>query len=299
MCIIAAKMKNVAMPSEDTLVTMFENNPDGAGLMWAVDGHVHIEKGFMEYSDFAKKIEELGKTHNLTAIPIVMHFRIATHGGVCPDNCHPFPISDSMGMLKKRQVRTDIGVAHNGVIYIKTDDGVSDTMQYIATTLAPLRRAVPKFYKNTDLLQMIKNTTGSKLAFLDKKGEITLVGDFVHHEGIFYSNTSYEPRFYRNFNWSCFDDWNNPDKWELVSGMTRYTHAKVTWLDPAFGEYAYDEDGIAYSEAAVDEHGNIYIYDDVEGALSIAPDFYTSDAAGNPVMYNEKYAIDELIIEEY
>ena len=52
MCIIVAKEKGVAMPEMNILKTCFENNPDGAGVMWNENNKVEIRKGFMRWSEF-------------------------------------------------------------------------------------------------------------------------------------------------------------------------------------------------------------------------------------------------------
>ena len=301
MCIIAAKPAGVKMPAEDYMDNMFSRNPDGAGIMWADGGKVHIEKGFMNKVAFNTWLTEFGKTHNLTALPIVMHFRITTHGGTKPENCHPFPITDSEGMLRKLKVTTDVGVAHNGVIDITCKKGMSDTMTYIASQMAPLKRAVPKFYKNKDLLQMIENAIDSKMAILDAKGGITLIGDFVEEAGIKYSNNSYKDSgFFRSFNWSCWDRYDNPDKWEMGCGMYDLRHQIVMWLDPDNGEYALDMDGNEYQEAAIDQSGDVYYYDDVEGALRYMPGGQAWNYDGDPVKFDPQgFVMDELIIEQY
>ena len=42
MCIIAAKPAGVAMPSRDTIRTMWDSNRDGAGIMYVEGNNVHI-----------------------------------------------------------------------------------------------------------------------------------------------------------------------------------------------------------------------------------------------------------------
>ena len=127
MCIIAAKAAGIPMPNRERIKTMWDGNRDGAGLMYVENGQVRIEKGFMKYKDFTKVLDRLEKRLDLTATPVVMHFRITTHGGTKPENCHPFPITDNVGALKKLTITTDLGVAHNGIIPISPRKGISDT----------------------------------------------------------------------------------------------------------------------------------------------------------------------------
>lgn len=301
MCIIAAKPAGIDMPKREYIENMFRYNHDGAGLMWAQNGKVHIEKGFMDLNAFLARLDVLDKTVGFKNRSVVMHFRITTHGGTKPENCHPFPVSDSKGMLRKLKCTTDVGVAHNGIITIDCLKDMSDTMTYVATQLAPLKRAVPKFYKNKDLLQMIENAIDSKMAILDGKGCLTLIGDFQENNGIKYSNGTWNDyEFPRSFMWNTWDNWSNPDKWEIGSGMTNYTHKIVMWLDEDEGQYAIGPDGEEYYEAAVDEDGLVYIYDETVGAIRFILGAEAWDYEGRPVFYDPKgFVTDELVAEEY
>lgn len=235
MCIIAAKASGVAMPDRKTIRRMWDMNPDGAGIMYVEKGSVRIEKGFMKYKSFAKKLDQLESRLDLTNTPVVMHFRITTHGGTRPENCHPFPITDSIGALKKTQSSTDLGVAHNGIIPITPRKDISDTMEYIASQLAPLKRALPRFYENKNAMLLIKNAIGSKMAFLSKEGKIYTVGDFIEDEGILYSNYTYDASYgyYRNIGkFSMYggwdeDDWGTPP----YDDEPDLTYLTLSWLD--------------------------------------------------------------------
>ena len=80
MCIIVAKEKGQKLPSKDILKTCFERNNDGAGLMYVQDNKVVIDKGYMTFKSFYKRIKKLQKRFNsdLTDKALVFHFRIGT-----------------------------------------------------------------------------------------------------------------------------------------------------------------------------------------------------------------------------
>jgi hypothetical protein len=74
---------------------------------------------------------------------------------------------------------------------------MSDTMIYIADILSPLAMLNKNFYATTSGQTLLENTIGwSKLAFLDKKGVITTIGDFKKGtkdtSGILFSNLNHE-----------------------------------------------------------------------------------------------------------
>lgn len=285
MCIIAAKPAGVSMPSRDTIRTMWDGNRDGAGIMYVESGKVTIEKGFMTYKSFSKMLDRLESRLDLTATPVVMHFRITTHGGTKPENCHPFPITDSIGALKKLTSRTDIGVAHNGIIPIRPRSGISDTMEYIASQLAPLKRALPRFYANKNAMLLVKNAIESKMAFLTKEGKIYTVGDFIKDDGILYSNMSYlkpSKRFRDLGDWNCWADWDDLDAGYQYPGDLK----SLMWLRD--GDYLKDQNGALFegTDFLIDDHGNVYEYDyELDGASEVKGlTAYT--ASGTPVRYD-------------
>ena len=197
MCIIAIKSKGVDMPSEDTLRTMWVNNPHGAGIMYANgDGRVYIDKGYMDWTSFIGRMHTLGTADKLRDMAIVMHFRIATHGGINPSNTHPFPVSSRIDALTKLRQACKVGVAHNGIIPITPRDGISDTMEYIASELAPMAERNPSWYMNENVLASIGTRIKSRLAVLDGHQVVRCSGDFITEaDGMVYSNTSYKPRY--------------------------------------------------------------------------------------------------------
>lgn len=301
MCVIAAKPAGIDMPTDKEIETMWWKNPDGAGIMYAIDGKVQIEKGFMTLENFRQKIAELDKKLNLKSLSVVMHFRIATHGGTTPENTHPFPISDSIGMLKKRKLTTDLGVAHNGIIHVTPRKDISDTMEYIAGQLAPLKRAVPNFYRDKDLLKMIEHATDSKLAFLDGKGRIELVGEFIENNGIKYSNRSFENwGTWRDYNWEEYED-TTESTW--TSHRTAdFVLRKLMWLDEDRGEYVKNcmTNTYEFGEFAIDASGCLYEYNPQMDCFEeiYASNYQAYNGEGMPLKYNTKSNMisEELVI---
>lgn len=285
MCVICAKPAGVDMPSEGDIMNMWLTNRDGAGFMYPENGKVHIEKGFMKYDEFVARLDEFGKTHDLKATPLVMHFRITTHGGTSAENCHPFPITDSIGMLKKLNCTTKVGIAHNGIISITPRKGISDTMEYIASQLAPLHRAIPKFYKDKNLMLMISNAIDSKMAFLVPNGNIYTIGDFENVDGVLYSNLywTYGKRFrdlsygYTDYGWGDDDDvydYRSALKSEYdVDADGEFDCKYLMWLDESKGEFAIDEDGSPIDDdaIAIDQNNQPYLYDYNEDIWYEAP----------------------------
>lgn len=202
MCIIVAKPMNIEMPDTETLKRCFNYNSDGAGFMWADGKTVHIRKGFMKFESFMNALDKELPEAMRTDTPIVMHFRIATHGKVQPGCCHPFPLTDDKKELASISTEARIGVAHNGIIAGRsTNNNWSDTMDFIANVMTPLMRMNPSFMHNSNAIDLLEGACDSKLAILDNAGDIATVGHFYEDDGVLYSNTSYMKSTY---SWSSY-----------------------------------------------------------------------------------------------
>jgi predicted glutamine amidotransferase len=90
--------------------TCWDNNDDGAGMLYIQDGVLVAEKfpneGHQSADNFAKFYERYNavKSSESGDLPMLVHFRIATHGAT-PEYLHPFFVSDTLGLI------------HNGIIH--------------------------------------------------------------------------------------------------------------------------------------------------------------------------------------
>lgn len=209
MCIIVVKKANQPLPEEKIMQTMFRNNSDGAGFCFCLNGEVRIQKGYMTYETFTEALDKVSEKIDTYATPMIFHFRISTHGGINSSLCHPFPISKYMSDLKCLTASTKLGIVHNGIIDIRARKGISDTMTYITERLAKRYKWDKEFYKSRKQRNVIQTEIGSsKMAFLDYKGDIYTVGDFIEDNGILYSNSSYKERdFFFPFSWEDYTDY--------------------------------------------------------------------------------------------
>ncbi len=191
MCIIAHKPAGVHLMGDDVLFNCFENNPDGAGLMYLYQGSVRIIKGFMRFTDLLESLLSLEKkVKSLTDIDMVIHFRYATQGSICAQNCHPFPCSSNDKDLRSLNLSALTGIAHNGVINFcstKKRSKLSDTQIFIRDYLS---RIPYRDLYNSAINKLIYEATNSKFAIMSQRG-VDLIGPFVDHKGIFYSNSSF------------------------------------------------------------------------------------------------------------
>ena len=196
MCIIAVSKKGVRQPTLEQLHIMYENNPDGAGYMYAKDGVVNIHKGFMTWEDFKRNVED---EHFTKDDPVVYHFRISTQAGVQPSMTHPFPLTGHLPYCELLDLTCKTGLAHNGIIHMTSftkEVRYSDTAYFIAWYMTKLIRDQEDI-SDPAILDMIETLTNSKWAIMDgETGDIQTVGHFINVKGLLFSNTTYLKRTY-------------------------------------------------------------------------------------------------------
>ena len=274
MCIIAIKNKGINMPSAETLETMFYNNPDGAGFMYAIDNKVYIRKGYMSFEEFNGAIDRLSSKYDIASLPLVMHFRIATSGNVDRGTTHPFPVSSKRKILRRLKYTSDLAVVHNGIIPISAPKGMSDTMKYTAQKLTVYKSIQKDFYKQKCYLKHIKKEIQSKMVFLDGTGYISMIGDFItENDGMIYSNKSYLKREYFYDKMLCCY---SACMLCPVDGYVKYRS----------GEMADSADDFYL----INKYGAVYRYDFIyDIAVPIDAEAYTY--SGLPYVYDERNAV--------
>ena len=298
MCIIVVKKENVAFPNKKILETCFENNPDGAGFMYAYKENVYIKKGFDTFKKFWEALQSVRKECG-DNIPFIMHFRISTQAHGRMDCTHPFPLSRNMKDLRELDFKTKMGIAHNGIItltstsyygdycsgylggysgYSKTIT-YSDTMKFITDYLSLIIKN-NDYYKDPDTIKLISRLADSKLSIMDYKGHIELIGNFIEEKGILYSNGSYKTKKAKVITTTQTNQNNN------VKSIKSDTTAKSDYKS-YLTSYGYDggydgkDDEDDYYENYYDEYEEYY---DEETGL------YDFDNLSCPLSWDEPYA---------
>lgn len=190
MCVIAYMPKNKRL-SNDDIYYMFATNPDGAGIAYPNNGKVIIEKGFFD-------IDELVNTYETIPVnvPMILHCRIATSGGITEQTCHPFALSATIEGLNSRSC--NFAVAHNGVLSGLGSRKISDTQEYITQVLAPLRK-MSKAHTvkalDTKAGTVINATIQSnRLVIMDTRGNTIFYGKWHNYKGCRISNSLFSNR---------------------------------------------------------------------------------------------------------
>lgn len=171
MCIICIKQAGVKAPTETIIRTMANNNPDGFGMMW-------VEDNILKYFHTFNVEDIINQSSKLDyKVPAVYHFRIATHGSVKKENCHPF--------IDKQNA---IGFAHNGMLSaVANENDKTDSETAFRRLLIPV---IECYGINSEELELAVNCIigTSKFVFLDYKGNLRYFGQFIKHKKLLYSN---------------------------------------------------------------------------------------------------------------
>ena len=195
MCVAIAKPRGVALPDGNALDNCQWSNRDGAGVAWEDgSGKVHIKKDFVSQSELKAWLEA-----NITkSMACLIHFRLATSGGVKDAMRHPFPLSINPEELKATEIDTDIALIHNGVLWtLPAKEDMSDTAVLVRDILGnPTIK--DKIRSNKAIQQLIGGMIGesNKLALLWPDGHILTFGEFVTAKGVQYSNGQYKTVVY-------------------------------------------------------------------------------------------------------
>lgn len=165
MCCIVDKPKGKTL-SNRSIKLLWECNSDGVGIVLPQTKPEMI-KGIMSLDDLYKVLKIVDKFHCL------IHFRMATHGSVTPENTHPFPMGKNRFLM------------HNGILtqYGSSGDKGKSDSAHLADDLAPLP---------SDAIRRILNTITGKFAFIDQ-GNVSLHGFFDEHAGKRFSNMHWLP----------------------------------------------------------------------------------------------------------
>lgn len=260
MCTIGIRPKGKVIP-EKYLKAMFENNTDGAGLMYAKGGKVVIRKGFMKVDDFLKAVENVPKD-----VDLFLHCRIGTSGGKVEALTHPFVVATALEDITATDTACNLALMHNGVFYDykpsekdEKDKGHSDTTKLIRDAIAPLCQTLVRYEENI-LLNGLKPCLSalfgrSRVVLLNGKGQWRTYGEWVVDEetGCYFSNDNYKPKVksytscvYSGGQTYTLDDWKVTefeDKLCLLKEKAPLMQGNITYKYAVCGNYFVNKNG--------------------------------------------------------
>lgn len=219
MCIIIHKPKNSRL-SDKQIKQAWRSNPDGAGFCVRTKDSWLVGKGYMTLTQYMTALEKYRDKE------LLLHLRIATHGTISADMTHPFLGDDHSYPI----------LAHNGVVSNWGDKTESDTYQLYHQVISKLDCT-----NALRTLDYIADATGSKFAYIDRSGELELIGVFHDHHGLQVSNFSLDtPKTsaFLGFTGSTrytVEDWER-DQWETYEYNLAKDEDEEKALEKLMGE---------------------------------------------------------------
>jgi hypothetical protein len=182
MCI--AILNKSSMLSKKSLKNCWDNNYHGAGIGY-IDGNEL--RSYHESTSFDSFYEEYKFIRQLTDQPMMLHFRIATHG-MGKDMLHPHEVTHGK-----------VTLVHNGIIRGLGDNRISDTREF-AELLGNFRPKNVSFIDHKGVRGFAMHLLGgtNKVILMDNRGAFRILNETLGHwdknNDTWYSNASYKER---------------------------------------------------------------------------------------------------------
>lgn len=228
MCVIVVKPEGVHMPRH-MFLDLWKANPDGGGYSVLWNGELRVR-----HSLDPKQLWQWWRSDqvNMRNPEMVMHLRIATHGPVTLENCHPFIVAGDEQTV----------MHHNGIIMSaipSRDDERSDSRLFAETVLSDLPG---DWLDNWRLRALVEDGAGGRLAFHTANPAraqalyILNRHSWVERDGLLLSNDYGLPRILKPFIQPIGGGFTRPSDW--LPKATPYTV-------PTYGlPYNRDDDAI-------------------------------------------------------
>lgn len=177
MCVIIHQPAGKHLTKHDAKA-LWRQNPDGGGIAYLHGKRVIVVKS-LDFGQWWHAYRGVIRKH--PNVDVMLHMRIATHGPVSLDNCHPFAIDDMTVM------------AHNGIIWDclpLRHDARSDTRVFVEDALPNLP---PGWLDNYYLTGMVEAyVEGSKLMFMTAdpglERSVYRLGTWEPYKGLWLTN---------------------------------------------------------------------------------------------------------------
>lgn len=173
MCILILKPKGVKLPDYTTLMRCAQHNPHGYGYA-TPDGYMFKT---LDRNSFIQSLYEADEN-----LPMLIHFRYATHGSKKCSNCHPFR-DDANGLI----------FAHNGVLNIQTLKDKTDSETAFKLLFSPSSDRYG--YGSKQFINAVESIRGdSRFGFMNDDGDIIAFGRFYDDSGNIAKNGVFRPK---------------------------------------------------------------------------------------------------------
>jgi len=226
MCLASISKINAPKLSEKTLKTSFDNNDDGCGIAYVENGTIKVHKT-MNKMDHVNMYDKVYNNFAKTS-PILLHYRIGTHGQKSKYNVHPFKVNDNLVFC------------HNGIINnVDNCKKRSDTRVFNDDVLKHLPN---RFIHNKSIIKLMSDFIGqSKLIFLASDCNFKIVNQHMGHwvNNTWFSNSSYKKN---TFDFGGFSSMCEIPTNKKVNQLTIYKNGFCDWCNTYTSKRHVNED---------------------------------------------------------
>lgn len=189
MCIAIVVPAGVPRPTREQHKAFDAANPHGCGVAWLdTTGNrprVRWAKGMYTPDSMFEFIEQLPEG------PILLHYRIASSGGVSAELCHPFPVARVPALTLTGVAKSVL--IHNGTWSALDREPIDYDSEGKALPTSDTRVMASIAYGSIVGLKALSWHYG-KMAILHADGTIDMGGTWHTKDGIHYSNLHWEPK---------------------------------------------------------------------------------------------------------
>jgi len=186
-------------PKQEYIENGEASNDDGTGIAWIENGYLRYIKG-IDLKETIKLSQEL-------PLGYIIHFRMASIGGVDPQLIHPFPVNVHVPLQQKGKANKLL--FHNGHWH--------SWKQHLMDHLSPKVILPEGKWSDTRAIALLTAIHGKNFLRTIADGQAgwagkfalmtpsktTLIGRWEEEEGVFYSNANYKWSYHRsNYNYS-------------------------------------------------------------------------------------------------
>ena len=226
MCLIALITRD-KITDPDKLREGYDHNNDGWGIAYVArdSREICIRKSVTKFHHFAENFKRVVDEKEKDS-PILVHFRLATHGARDSSMCHPFRVAHGWAM------------AHNGILpAYPGDKKMSDTAHFINERINPLfqRIGAQAPFEEKWIAEMgAEIGKYNKLVFLTQGGGWIVVNSDQGHweDEVWYSNCSYKEARLPKWNGHIRNGWD--DDFDYYKGKRerdeKWVHRNGVWV---------------------------------------------------------------------